>query len=131
MTDIKALSIKWFILSLLFISGCTGTTKYEGVSPGNTTYYIDPVNGADEHSGLRKNKAWKTFRHINQMQLAPGDRIEIMPGTFYHTLKLQGEGTAENPVKVDFAEGRYDFFTDSMYRGKYNISNTNLNIHYT
>ncbi|MEY4867154.1 MAG: hypothetical protein RIT36_53, partial [Bacteroidota bacterium] len=35
-----------------------------GVSPGNTTYFINPVNGNDDHSGLTEDRAWRTFSHI-------------------------------------------------------------------
>ena len=38
---------------------------------------------------------------------------------------LTGEGTADDPVEVHFASGRYDFFPDIIFRGKYDISNTN------
>ena len=118
--------IALLILVLFMHCQCTGPTSNDGVSPGNTTYYIDPVNGEDGNSGLKQNKAWKTFMNINQMLLAPGDHVEIIaPGAFYHTLKIRGDGTPGNPITINFAEGRYDFFTDNMYRGKYNISNTN------
>jgi hypothetical protein len=96
------------------------------ISPGNTTYYINPAGGSDDHSGLTTNEAWRTFNRVNQLQFSPGDRIEITsPGAFSQTLTLTGKGGAENPVKVHFASGRYDFFPDSIHRKKYNISNTN------
>lgn len=113
-------------LLLLFFSQCgyfSGRTK---TSPGHTTYYIDPANGDDSNSGLDKGKSWSTFKHINNMKLAPGDQVEILsPGSFDQTLILKGNGTAKNPVRVRFAAGRYDFFTDNITRKKYNISNTN------
>lgn len=100
--------------------------KEKQISPGNTTYYIDPERGDDKNPGLKENHAWRTFGHINQLQFSPGDRIEIMtPGSFDQTLMLKGDGTVENPVRVNFAEGRYDFFAENVYTGKYNISNTN------
>ena len=96
------------------------------ISPGNTTYFINPAGGDDNNSGLTKNQAWRTFNHINQLLLSPGDRIEITsPGSTNQTLILKGEGTADNPVKVHFASGRYDFFPDNIHRKKYDISNTN------
>jgi len=100
--------------------------EYRQVSPGNTTYYINPADGNDENSGLKENHAWRTFSHLNQLLLSPGDRVEITsPGSFDQTLMLMGEGTADDPVEVHFAEGRYDFFPDNIYREKYHISNTN------
>lgn len=56
--------------------------KLEGngwVSPGNTTYFINPVNGNDDYSGLTEDRAWRTFSHINQLQFSPGDKLMIPP----------------------------------------------------
>lgn len=96
------------------------------ISPGKTTYYINPAGGSDDRSGLTKNEAWRTFNQINQLHFSPGDRIEITsPGAFSQTLTLMGKGDPGNPVKVHFASGRYDFFPDNIRRKKYDISNAN------
>jgi hypothetical protein len=111
---------------LFFLYRCTSPAGNGGVSPGNTTYYINPANGDDKNSGLKESRAWKSFSHINRMELAPGDRVELTsPGSFDQTLILKGGGTPEDPVEIHFAAGRYDFFTGNMTRKKYNISNTN------
>jgi len=95
-------------------------------SPGHTTYHIDPAEGDDAKSGLAPKLAWRTFRRVNQLRLAPGDRVEIItPGAFDQTLMLAGAGTAEAPVEVRFAPGRYDFHPDRAFRDSYQISNTN------
>ncbi len=100
--------------------------EFRRPSPGNTTYYINPAEGNDSYSGLKEKRAWRSFGPVNQLLLAPGDQVKITsPGSFDQTLMLMGEGTSGNPVEVHFAEGRYDFFTDNIYREKYNISNTN------
>ena len=100
--------------------------KFRSQSEGNTTYFIDPVKGNDSNSGLNEKRAWRTFNPLNRLLLSPGDRVEITsPGSFDQTLFLMGEGTVEKPVEVNFAPGRYDFFTDNIYKEKYNISNTN------
>ena len=113
-------------LLFIFLSQCGYFTEQIKTSPGNTTYFVNPVDGDDSNSGLEKGKSWGTFKHINTMKLAEGDRIEIVsPGSFDQTLILSGEGTVEKPVNVHFAPGRYDFFTDNITRKKYNISNTN------
>ena len=105
---------------------CADSESHCRVSPGNTTFYIDQVKGSDENSGLREDQPWKTFSHVNSLKFSPGDKLEInSPGSFSQLLKLTGEGTDENPVKVHFASGRYDFFPDHIHGGKYNISNTN------
>jgi len=58
-------------------------------SPGHTTYYIDPVNGRNRHSGRERKLAWRTFRHVNGLRLGPGDRVEIMRYDFYPTRALK------------------------------------------
>lgn len=115
----------YFLLSL-FTFQCIRPGNPGNISPGNTTYYINPAKGNDENSGLKAEKAWRTFSRINKLQLSPGDRVEITsPGSFDQTLMLTGEGTSADPVEVHFAKGRYDFFPDNVFREKYNISNTN------
>lgn len=100
--------------------------RFRKTSPGNTTYYIDPVDGDDDNSGLRADLAWRTFSHINQLRLSAGDRVEITwPGSFDQTLMVTGAGTAKAPVEISFAPGRYDFYPANAHRRKYNISNTN------
>lgn len=122
----KIVFITSSFLGLFFLCQCTNPVENSKISPGNTTYYINPETGDDEDSGLKENRAWRTFSHINQLQLAAGDLVEITsPGSFDQTFILKGEGTADDPVEVHFAAGRYDFFTDNITRKKYNISNTN------
>jgi len=122
----KIVFITSSFLGLFFLCQCTNPVENSKISPGNTTYYINPETGDDEDSGLKENRAWRTFSHINQLQLAAGDLVEITsPGSFDQTLILKGKGTADDPVEVHFAAGRYDFFTDNITRKKYNISNTN------
>lgn len=94
-------------------------------SKGGTTYHIDPVGGDDANSGLAKDQAWKSFHPLNRLGLAPGDRAEVNPGRFDHTLSLAGSGTAGNPIEVRFAAGRYDFDPVNARREAYPISNTN------
>ncbi len=118
------LSIIFYVSLSLVLFSCGDLKKPDG-SATQTTYYIDPVNGNDDYSGVHKSEAWQTFRQLNQLVLLPGDRIEIFPGSFKHSLILKDKGTEANPIKVHFAIGRYDFYPDSVFREKYNISNTN------
>jgi len=112
-------------------SGCCSENMYPSeecrkTSPGNTTYYIDPADGNDSNSGLRENLAWRTFSRINHLLLSAGDRVKITsPGSFDQTLMLMGAGTAKAPVEINFAPGRYDFYTTKAFKRKYQISNTN------
>jgi hypothetical protein len=95
-------------------------------SPGNTTYHIDPTAGDDANSGLTRKLAWRSFQRVNQLRLAPGDRVEIVaPGSFDQTLALTGLGRADAPIEIRFAPGRYDFYPDKAFRDTYQISNTN------
>ncbi len=108
------------------VIGATPADEKRIPSPGKTTYHINPATGDDNGTGLDKKHAWKSFSRINLIQLAPGDRVEIdAPGSFDQTLALAGAGTAESPVEIRFAEGRYDFHPDNAYREAYQISNTN------
>lgn len=118
-------SVKFLAIVLIFCQ-CSVDRVNRFFSSGNTTYYINPVDGDDSNSGLKAVRAWRTFTQINSMQLSAGDRVEITsPGSFDQSLILSGAGTVEKPVSVHFAAGRYNFFTDNIYRNKYNISNTN------
>jgi len=96
------------------------------VSPGNRTYYIDPVKGNDDNTGLTSLNAWKTFIGINRLILSPGDVVKILsPGGFYETLSIMAHGTKDRPVKIWFAPGRYNFFPAGAYKTQLQISNTN------
>lgn len=95
-------------------------------SPGQTIYYIDPSGGSDHHSGVEQKFAWRSFSRVNHLLLAPGDRVEVMaPGSFDQTLVLSGAGTAEAPVEIVFAPGRYEIYPRRALKRKYQISNTN------
>jgi len=95
-------------------------------SPGGLRYYIDPVHGEDDATGLRIDAPWKTFRPLNQLRLGPGDQVEVLrPGVLDHTLAVAGAGTQERPIRIRFAAGRYDFHPALAYRHAWQISNTN------
>ncbi len=96
------------------------------VSPVNTTYYIDPVNGSDSNIGTDKNSPWHSFDKINSMVLTEGNVVKIVSaGILKRSLFLIAEGTSENPVTIDFAPGRYDFFSENAVKQRFYISNTN------
>lgn len=100
--------------------------KHRQASRGNTNYYIDPVNGNDNNSGVQPEQAWKTFQPVNQLVLAPGDVIAVLsPGAFHESLLLMARGTAAQPVKVTFAPGKYDIYPDGAFKQALHISNTN------
>ncbi len=91
-----------------------------------STFYIDPGNGCDTHNGTIGNQPWKSFVPLESLILGPGDRIVVVaPGTFKTSLVIHGHGTANAPIEVVFAPGRYDFYTQSGAMRGYHISNNN------
>jgi len=96
------------------------------VSPGHTTYYVDPRAGDDSNSGLKTEQAWRSFKLVNRQLFAPGDRIEVLaPGTFSESFMPMGAGTTEAPVEISLAPGRYDFFPTNALKLQLHISNDN------
>jgi hypothetical protein len=117
-----------FILSVI-PSAATDNSPLDDqrqASPGHTTYHIDPTKGDDANSGMARDQAWRSFRGVNRLRLAAGDRIEVIaPGAFDHSLMLAGSGTKAEPIEVRFAPGSYDIHPTDAYREAYQISNTN------
>ncbi|MDB5147799.1 MAG: hypothetical protein JWQ57_1819 [Mucilaginibacter sp.] len=102
------------------------TSSARHVSPGNRTYYVDPVKGDDNNDGLTISKPWKTFVGINRLILSSGDNVMVLsPGAFHETLAVVAHGTENKPVKIQFVPGQYDFFPDGAYKTQLQISNTN------
>lgn len=99
--------------------------RSEQLSPGNTTYHVNPAAKDDTGNGKSPEQAWKTLAPVQRLELAPGDRLKVAPGRFDHSLFLTGSGTAEKPIEVHFAPGRYDFHPTHLFRDAFNISNTN------
>lgn len=81
------------------------------VSPGNTTYTVDPAKGED-------------MRKINKLKLAPGDRVLIAPGLHEETLFPNATGTQQNPVVIQFLPGRHEFRARQAARLSYFVSNS-------
>ena len=78
-------------------------------SPGDSTYFVDPIHGSDANSGIAADKPWRTLARLNQLQLAPGDKVRISPGVLDISLMPHGKGTAENPVVIRFLAGIHEF----------------------
>ena len=90
-------------------------------SPGRTTYSIDPEKGDDANP---VGKPWKTFGKLNAMRLAAGDKVVISPGVQDETLKPSGEGTAENPIIVQFLPGVHTIAIKNVIRLPMFVSNS-------
>jgi len=96
------------------------------LSPGKTTYYIDPEKGNDQNSGTAIKSPWRTFNRANQLIFSAGDKLMVIaPGSFHQSLVIMAKGNKSSPVTINFAPGRYDFYPDSSYKTCFNISNTN------
>lgn len=74
------------------------------------TFYIDAVRGNDAWSGELPDPSgagigpWQSFAKLGAVTLAPGDQVLLRCGqSWSSTLKLNGAGTAELPIKI----GRY------------------------
>ena len=90
---------------------------------GDTTYFIDPVNGDDANAGTQASKAWKSLAKINALKLGPGDKVVIAPGVLEETFKPCAFGTQDNHVVIQFATGRRVFRADRAIKLCYFISN--------
>lgn len=126
------ISLLFLFLAILFHSNLNAQVtaypedKNRHVSPGKTTYYIDPVGGDDHHNGLGLKTAWKTFNPVNRLILSAGDIVNVLnPGAFHESMVIIAKGEQNLPVKILFAAGRYDFFPDNAIKKQLHISNTN------
>ncbi|MCR8556252.1 right-handed parallel beta-helix repeat-containing protein [Mucilaginibacter sp. BJC16-A38] len=126
-----------FLLIILLLNGKVGMLYAQKVtlypsfdsrihSPGKTIYYIDPQKGNDQNSGTIIKNPWKTFKRANQLIFSAGDKLMILaPGKFHQSLVMMAGGNKASPVTISFAPGRYDFYPDSSFKTRFNISNTN------
>jgi hypothetical protein len=68
------------------------------------TYYIDNLNGRDEHQGTSPATAWKTVSKVNAVIFQPGDKILFRAGgSWTKQLHPQGSGMSGSPIVI----GRY------------------------
>ena len=65
--------------------------------------YVSSVNGDDANSGYAPEKAFRSLRKVNQMEIQPGDQILLERGSVFigEYLHLYAGGTKEAPVVVD------------------------------
>jgi hypothetical protein len=85
------------------------------------TYLVDPATGDDANP---IGKPWKTFRKLNSVKLAPGDKVLIAPGRQEESLKPMGEGSAENPVVIQFLPGVHTIGIRNVERVQMFVSNS-------
>ena len=49
----------------------------------STTYFVSSFNGNDENDGLSENTAFKSLNKINEIELAPGDKVFLLKGSVF------------------------------------------------
>jgi hypothetical protein len=78
--------------------------------PSSLTYYVDGLNGNDQHTGTSTQEAWQSIARINEVDFDPGDQVLFAGGqTFTGTLLFEqnDSGTQERPIEVSsFGNGR-------------------------
>ena len=71
----------------------------------STTYFVSSLNGNDENDGLSESTAFKSLNKINEIELAPGDKVFLLKGSVFENeflhLKLFSCLT-ENFKRVEF-----------------------------
>ncbi len=93
-------------------------------SPGRVTYFVDPVRGNDANAGTRAQTPWKSLVRVNALKFAPGDRVVIAPGVHEETLTPFGEGSAREPIVIQFLPGIHEFAVEKALRRPYFVSNS-------
>jgi len=83
----------------LYVDDCRIVGPDLEFSPGNTTYYLDSVDGDDANDGLAPESAWRTLDKVNNVVFAPGDRIVLKAGCVWNgQLDPMGSGAVGNQI---------------------------------
>src|SRR5215471_4395398 len=84
--------------------GVTAAAQRPGTA---TTYYVDPVNGADANNGLSPdasastNKPWKTIgKALGASGMGNGDTVYLAPGVYREALTSLGMATPSCPTYI-------------------------------
>ena len=90
-------------ISILVFVFCSFAYAMDGsVSPGDTTYYIDCVNGDDANAGTSEDKAFKSLEKVSATTFAAGDKILFKAGCVWKgQVNPKGSGQAKKPIVVD------------------------------
>ncbi len=82
--------------SNLLIAAASAGAVFVGdiASAQATTYYVSALTGNDHNTGKSTTTAFKTIGHITNGNLASGDIVVVMPGTYDETVKLTVAGKA-------------------------------------
>ena len=71
--------------------------KQPAFTPSGKVYYVS-TTGKDTNSGAA-GSPFQTFTQAVSV-LSAGDTLQVMPGTYYETMKLTMSGTAARPINV-------------------------------
>lgn len=85
-----------FVLALVVSSPALASATFEAALQGNV-YYVS-TTGRDTNSGT-SSAPFKTFAKAVSV-LAPGDTLQVKPGSYYEPLMLNKSGTATAPINV-------------------------------
>lgn len=94
------------------------------LSDEGTVYYVSSSLGNDQNDGLSEATPWKSFSHIEGMDLKPGDRVLLRRGDVWHErLTVRGNGREDAWIFV----GAYGDLSDpkpeiSLDNGKDDIA---------
>lgn len=90
-------------------------------SPGDTTYYVDPSGGSDDHQGTSPQSAWKSPAKPGGIEFKPGDKILLKAGCrFAGPLHPKGSGAEGKPIMID----RYGDGADPVVAGQGKVKST-------
>lgn len=88
------------------------------VSPGNTIYYIDYMNGLDTNNGMSADQAWKSLDRVNATTFQSGDSILFKSGGVWTgQLWPKGSGAAGSPITI----GKYGDGNLPLIQGQGNV----------
>ncbi|KAL9647625.1 hypothetical protein ABK040_015116 [Willaertia magna] len=67
------------------------------------TYFVDPIHGSDNNTGLTLPTAWKTLRR-SQMMLLPGDTLFLANGVYREPLFINASTVVEQAITIKAVE---------------------------
>ncbi|MEE2824986.1 MAG: hypothetical protein VYE64_00005, partial [Planctomycetota bacterium] len=81
-------------------------------------YYIDSVNGSDNHDGLSIRNPWKSHTKVESASLVAGDVIHFKRGSaFSGSIRISVSGTAAKPIRLtSYGTGELPKFTNPTTR---------------
>ncbi|MDQ6423281.1 cohesin domain-containing protein [Paenibacillus sp. LHD-117] len=118
MLKMKSKPMLLSLVLLLLLSGIPIAAADSGT--GDTTYYIDDLNGSDANDGLSVDQAWKTLDKVNATTFMPGDRILFKAGgKWTGSLSPKGSGTEGKSIVI----GKYGEGNRPLIEGKGLVEN--------